>query len=206
MPATRVSSEWIDGNLVFKDKDGAIIFTIDGINRAINIPTGSALTNDGETIVVTDPDGLYLEVDGSDELTLTSAAKAKLVHTLYERVAVGDVNAGKTLLPAIDGFKYRLVDAKAISVGGAAAAVTTVDILGTQSSASVKLIALTQANLLQSAVLRAGGTGAAVLADGASFMPCDENTAITIGKTGNDVTTATHIDVHLQYVIEEASE
>jgi hypothetical protein len=51
-------------------------------------------------------------------------------------------------------------------------------------------------------VLKAGGAGAAVLADGASYVQNDVNTAITIGKTGSSVTTATSIDVILTYVLE----
>lgn len=118
------------------------------------------------------------------------------------RATIAEVNAGLTLLPALVGFKYRITDVIAISVGGAAAAVTTVDIIGTQTTA-VKLAAFAQASLTQSTVLRPGVSGCTVLADGASFVACDANTAITIGKTGSNVTTATHIDVILSYVIEE---
>jgi hypothetical protein len=119
------------------------------------------------------------------------------------RNTIAEVNAGKTLLAALGaGYKYRLIDAYAISVGGAAAAVTTVDILGTQAAAGVKLVAFAQAQLTQSAIIRAGGTGGTVLADGASFVACDANAAITIGKTGSNVTTATHIDAVLTYAID----
>lgn len=125
-----------------------------------------------------------------------------VVRQLRSRVTIANVNAGATLLPALANRKYRVCDAALISVGGAAGAVTTVDILGTQSSSSVKLLAGAQANLTQSTLVRAGGTGGTILADGASFVACDTNTAITIGKTGSSVTTATHIDVLLTYVVE----
>lgn len=125
-----------------------------------------------------------------------------VVRHLRSRVTIANVNAGATLLPALANRKYRICDMALISVGGAAGAVTTVDILGTQSSSSVKLLAGAQANLTQSALVRAGGTGGTILADGASFVACDTNTAITIGKTGSSVTTATHIDVLLTYVVE----
>ena len=124
------------------------------------------------------------------------------VRNVRTRFTVAQVNAGATVVPAIAGQKLRLVDCTAISVGGAAGAVTTVDILGTQATASVKLVAYAQASLTQSAVLKAGGSGAAVLADGASYAACDTATAITVGKTGAAITTATHIDVNLSYVIE----
>ena len=143
-----------------------------------------------------------------DAVEPTSAAKTVLdnaadavVLSKRIRTTIAQINAGYELLPAITGYGYRLVSAKAIAYGGAAGAVTTVDILGTQTSA-VKLVAYAQANLTQSAVLTDGGTGAAVLADGASYVTCDAGTAITVGKTGSDVTTATGIDFILEYVIE----
>ena len=123
------------------------------------------------------------------------------IHTQRFRVATADVNAGLTLLGALAGYKYRLVDAYAIAIGGAATAVTTVDLLGTQSSSSVKLVAFGQASLTQSTVVRAGASGGTVLADGASFTVCDVNTAITIGKTGSSLATATAIDLSLTFSI-----
>lgn len=122
--------------------------------------------------------------------------------THRERVTIANVNAGYTILPIITNYKYRIADAVAIAVGGAAGAVTTVDILGTQAAAAVKLFAFAQASLTQSTALRPGVAGTAVLADGASFAECDVNTAITVGKTGASVTTATHIDFIVSYVLE----
>lgn len=121
---------------------------------------------------------------------------------LRSRVTIANINAGYTLLPAIPGWKYRLVDATAIAYGGACAAVTSVDIKSTQATAAVALVTLAQANLTQSTVLSAGATGAAVLADGASFAPNDAGAAITIIKNGSDVTTCTGIDVILTYALE----
>ncbi len=130
--------------------------------------------------------------------------RSQATQNIRQRFTIAEVNAGATLLAAIPGHKYRMVGCAAISVGGAAGAVTTVDVLATQSTSSVKLVAYAQANLTQSAVLRDGGTGAAVLADGASYVANDANTAITVGKTGSSVTTASHIDINFTYVIEKA--
>jgi hypothetical protein len=44
MSATAVKSQWVDGNLVFYDKAGAEIFTIDGANRKLSIPAAAELT------------------------------------------------------------------------------------------------------------------------------------------------------------------
>ena len=119
--------------------------------------------------------------------------------TFRQRVTLAQLNAGFTLLPALAGVAYRMVDCQVISVGGAAAALTTADIKGVQATSTVKLAAVAQAQLTQSAVNRPGVTGTTVLADGASFAVCDTNTAITCGVTGSAATTATAFDVQFDY-------
>jgi hypothetical protein len=118
------------------------------------------------------------------------------------RVTAAEVNAGHTLLAALPGLKYRLVDCTLIAIGGNAATATSVDILATQSS-SVKLIAAAVAALTRSTVVKPNTASVTVLADGASHVANDANTAVTIGKTGSNLATATHIDVVLSYTIEE---
>jgi hypothetical protein len=132
-----------------------------------------------------------------------AAVTGGVVRHIRKRFTVAEVNAGAELLPAVPGFKYRMVDAAMIAVGGAAATATTVDILATLST-SRKLVANAVAGLTQSAVLRAGASNSTVLADGASFTENDENTAITVGKTGSNVATATHIDVLFSYALVRA--
>jgi hypothetical protein len=134
----------------------------------------------------------------ADNLSVTDRS---VVFNIRQRFTIAQVNAGATLVAAVSGKSIRMVGCKAIAVGGAAGAVTTVDILGT-STTSRKLVAFAQANLTQSTVLADGGTGGTVLADGASYTANDVNTAVTIGKTGSNVTTATHIDVIFVYVLE----
>jgi len=140
------------------------------------------------------PKAINLEVD-----YITETGRS-IVYNKRQRFTIAEINAGATLLPAVAGKSYRMVDCSAISVGGAAGAVTTVDVLGTLST-SRKLVAFAQASLTQSTVLKDGGTGAAVLADGASYTANDANTAITVSKTGSNVTTATHIDVNISYTL-----
>jgi hypothetical protein len=120
------------------------------------------------------------------------------------RVATADINTGLSVLPAIPGFRYRLADAKMIAIGGNAATATTIDLLGTQSASVVKLVAGAVAGLTQNSVLRAGLANSAVLAGGASFEACDAGTAITVGKTGSNLATATHVDFLIDYVVEPA--
>lgn len=142
----------------------------------------------------------------ADAATITTANVTNLQATgavlnVRKRFTVAEVNAGATLVPAVTGKKIRMVTCKAISIGGNAGAVTTVDVLGTLSTGR-KLVAYAQASLTRSAVLVDGATGATVLADGASYTANDAGTAITVGKTGDAITTATHIDVIFDYVLE----
>ncbi len=124
--------------------------------------------------------------------------------SIRTRLTVAQINAGATLLPALPGYRYRLQNARMIAVGGAAATATSVDIRGVQSTSTVNLVASAVAGLTRSTVLVAGAANSAVLADGASFAPCDVNTAITAAKTGSDVATATHVDFLVDYVVEAA--
>lgn len=148
-------------------------------------------------------------VTSGGDLTLTTKSgetiysRAAAVQNIRSRFTIAQINAGATILAAIPGFKYRMVGCRAVAYGGAVGATTTVDVVGTISTGR-KLVAFAQASLTQSTVLRDGGTGGTVLADGASYTANDANTAITIGKTGSDLTTATGIDVNLDYVVEPA--
>jgi hypothetical protein len=116
------------------------------------------------------------------------------------RTTTANVNLGATLLPAVAGLKYRLTEAVMISIGGAAATATTVDIKGTQSAASVKLVAAAVATLTQDAIVKM--TTANTLAAGASYVQNDVNTAITIGSTTNNLATSTNIDTILTFALE----
>lgn len=140
----------------------------------------------------------FYSIDGANKRILINDT----VRQIRRRCTIAEINAGVTLLAALSGYQYRMVACKAIAVGGNAGTVTTVDVLGTQSAAGVKLVAYAQANLTRSAVLEAGGTGAAVLADGASFVANDANTAVTVGKTGGSIDTATHVDILFSYIVD----
>ena len=125
-----------------------------------------------------------------------------MVKQIRTRFTIAQVNAGATILAAVAGFGYRMVAASIIAVGGAAAAHTSIDIGGTLSSGR-KLVAFLVAGTTQSTLLRDGAaTNGVILADGASYTRNDVNTAITIGKTGSDVTTASHVDISFSYVLE----
>lgn len=129
------------------------------------------------------------------------ANNSKVFHH-RERFTAAQIDAGQTLLPAVPGYKYRIVDMAMIAIGGAVTGATDVRFLGTAASASVALLIAAIAALTQNTLLRAGATNATVLAAGASFTELDGNTAITIGKTGGAVATATHVDFLISYCLE----
>jgi hypothetical protein len=149
-----------------------------------------------------DRDGGNTQVFASGGVLATDAGIGGPLNQLRVRVTTAQVNAGFTLLAALPGYAYRIHDWTMIAIGGAASGATTVDLLGTQATASVKLGAAAVAGLTQSTVLRAGAANATVLADGASFAVCDANTAITANKTGSSLATSTAVDYLLTYSVE----
>lgn len=170
-------------------------------------PTGDPVSGTAGSGAITTSDSAGFLVGYAVEAAVSGDANVTVyvvpgsevgVQQTRQRFTIAQVNAGATILPARAGIQYQMVDCALISIGGAAATATTVDILGTQTT-SVKLLAAAVAGLTQNTLLRAGATNATILADGASFVANDANTAITIGKTGSNVATATHIDVLLTY-------
>lgn len=185
LPKTAGEGALVEGQAAFWDVANAKV-TID---PSLGLPIGTIAT-------------AALTGDVTCSVRLNGMSLAGRLHTVRKRFTIAQVNAGATLVPALPGIKVRMVDATAIAIGGAAGAVTTVDILGTLATVSRKLVAFAQASLTQSAVLKAGGAGAAVLADGASFTANDAGAAVTVGKTNADITTATHIDFSFTYSLE----
>jgi hypothetical protein len=95
------------------------------------------------------------------------------------RVPVAQFLAGFVLLPAMPSFGYRLIGADMLAVGGGVSGSTTLDIMGVQAAAAVKLTAMAIAGLTQSVRVSIASASTAILADGASFARNDINTPIT---------------------------
>lgn len=168
---------WLAGQTLYWNATDTRLTTTRGANRRVGRAVRAKTS--GQTTA-------YVAVDHED---ITAPVNIRV------RATIAEVNAGLTLLPAVPGIAYRLIDASMIAIGGAAATATTIDILATQSASSVKLMAAAVAGLTQNTLLRAGAANAAILAGGLSFVTNDVNTALTLGKTGSNVATATHIDV-----------
>jgi hypothetical protein len=173
------------------------------------LASGAVLNFDNGNVVLTHSAGTW---------TLTTGALALGAHVATlngdaiaachrHRVTLAEMNTGHTLLAAVTGLKYRLIDWSIIAIGGNTAATanaTGLAIYGTQGTASVKLAETHLASLVQSAVIKPSATEH-ILADGASFVANDATTAITCKtvSAGNfDLITATYFDLILTYALE----
>lgn len=149
--------------------------------------------------------GGEMEIQSGGVLDVQSGAKVTgLLLNLRARATTAQVNAGLALLPAVIGYKYRIVDLTMVAIGGNAATATSVDIVTTQGASSVRPFVVAVAALTQSAVVKPNSANVAVLADGASFIANDANSGVYVSKqaAGSNLATATHIDVNLTYVME----
>lgn len=79
---TNLKSKWVDGNLVFYDKDMNEILTFDGLNRKVSFPSGSALEVQS---------GGSLDVDSSEEINAPGLVKVA-------KVALGALDTGGGVL------------------------------------------------------------------------------------------------------------
>jgi len=161
--------------------------------------SGAVTTSDSAGFLVGIAVEAALSGDSSVTVYVIPGSESGVQHT-RQRFTVAQVNAGATVLAARAGIRYQLVDLALIAIGGNAATATGVRVRGTQSASVVVLMDAKVAGLTQSTLLRIGtATNGLILADGASFVANDVNTAITIIKDGSDVATATHIDLLMSY-------
>ena len=193
-PIATITPPWTDfGGALVLICDTSINWTAGG-----NILQAGSTSGVGSLVFLTyDPQTAKWYAAVSNSGTASGGSSLLSVRT---RTTTANVNTGATLLPAITGAKYRLTEAVMISIGGAAATATTVDIKGTQSASVVKLVAAAVATLTQDAVVKM--TTANVLAGGVSYVQNDVSTAITIGSTTNNLATSTHIDTILTFAVE----
>lgn len=139
------------------------------------------------------------------ESTAIGAGSGYVVQSKRIVSTIAEVNAGVTLLPAIAGRGYQLVNVKMIAVGGAVTStnVTHLEVRGTQAASSAVLYKVAKAQLTQSAVNTVGTASTVVLANGASFLPCDANAAVTLDPLGGtDAATATYVQVIIDYIVQ----
>jgi len=184
---------WTQGDAIYWNTSTKLVSNVDSVGPLI----GSAMAD------AANPSSTgQVRLNGASLGMAQAYADTVYARQVRRRCTIAEINAGVTLLAAVTGYKIRMLECLAIAYGGAVGATTTVDVLATQAAGSVKLVAYAQAGLTRSAVLKAGGTNAAVLADGASYVANDEATAVTVGKTGADLTTATGVDIIMTYALD----
>lgn len=122
------------------------------------------------------------------------------IRSQRSRVTLTQMNAGFTLLGALPNVRWQLTDWLMIANGGNATTGTSVNIVGTSAGSAVQLAVTAIAALTRSAVVRAGASNAVVLADGASFLPMDVNTPITVITVGTAMTVSTSFDIFFDYM------
>jgi hypothetical protein len=162
------------------------------------------IASGGEVAVAS---GGLMQVESGGKFDAASGAIVTGVAlNLRVRATTAQVNAGLALLPQLAGYKYRITDLTLIAIGGNAATATSVDIVTTQGGSAARPFVAAVAALTRSAVVKPDSANVTVLADGASFVANDANTAVYISKqaAGSNLATATHIDCILSYVIEAA--
>lgn len=122
------------------------------------------------------------------------------VRSLRTRITLAQSNLGGDLLAALPGVKWQLIDFVMIALGGNAATATSLNIQGTSAASTVQLAVVAIAALTRSAIVRAGAANAVVLADGASFLAMDVNTAIRYQSVTGTMATATGFDIFIDYM------
>lgn len=183
-----------DGSLAWDPKDSQLLKLSSGAWASAAMTVGAMTTG-----VLTG------SLTGNVTGNVTGDVTGQVVHndnvrSKRIRVTLAQLNAGYTLLAAVAGYGYRIIDMKMIAVGGALGTATSIEIEGNQAGA-VDLFSVAAAQLTRSAVNGPGIAGTTVLADGASFAVCSDNTAITISATGT-ADTLTNVDVILTYTLE----
>ncbi len=136
----------------------------------------------------------------ASEINKLDGAIDSVVYNQYHRVTTAEINAGHSLVDVPTDKKFRLVDITLIAIGGNAATATSVDV----KCGSVVMVSAAVGALTRSTVVKPDTANVTVLADGASFVSMTAGDDVTIIKAGSDLATATHIDVILSYVLENA--
>lgn len=111
-------------------------------------------------------------------------------------VTLAELNAGKTIIPAVTGKSIVVLDFNVVC-DGAFAALDSAEL--EDASATVNVCSLAQANMTDNAVLFKGATGVTPGAGLAEALTVSE--ALVISKTGSDATTATKLTVAVSYML-----
>lgn len=129
-----------------------------------------------------------------------------VVKSVRKRFTAAQVNAsgGTPVVEGIPGHKLRLVNATLVAVGGNSAGATHVELASKQGESAVKLVRVAVAGLADNAVTNMfAASNVTLLNAGASLASNNAGEPINITRVTNNLTGATHVDVILEYVVEE---
>ena len=174
------------------------------------LASGGVLNFDNGNVVWTHSAGVWTLTTGALALgshvaTLNGDA---VVACQRHRVTLAEMNNGHTILAAVSGLKYRLIDVKVIAVGGAmaaTAAATGIAIYGTKATTVTALYTVLLAAGAENAVCQINTANTSVPAAGAFWTANDAATAITcktVTAGAFDLITVQNIDVILTYCLE----
>lgn len=116
--------------------------------------------------------------------------------TYMERLTTEQVNAGVLAVPRSPGRIYTVVDGWVRAIGGAAGANTSVDV--TDDTTGTIAMSFARAGLSQNAVLRAGATNTTCTNLNTALA---QGEGIKVANVGTAMTTATHLDVCISYLV-----
>lgn len=204
------TSGTIDGTVIGGTTPAAGTFTTLSAtgNFAVNTNKFTVAASSGNTVVAgtLGVTGITTHTGGVvNSSTVTGPGSGFGIYNLRTRIAIASVNTGVTLLAAVTGRQYRIINLKVVAIGANVTSTTAtgVALTGTQSASPVALYTVAKAQLTRSAINTFGTASTTVLADGASFVDNDANTAITFAAAGGtDLAGASNIDVDITYAIE----
>ena len=130
-----------------------------------------------------------------DIVNLANAGEAN-TYTVQMEVSLAELNAGKTIVAATAGSQILVTDFNVVC-DGAFGALTSAEL--EDSSATVNVCSLAQAQMTDDAVLTKGITGVTLGVGIAEALTVNE--ALVITKTGSDATTATKLTVTVTYML-----
>lgn len=202
MPATKVSSKWSSGNLIFYDGSGNIIFTIDGTNRKLTFASGAVLDVSAAAGTLLPAAGEIVNADVSASAAIVGsklAAPPRINYAISKEFNI-DNGSGTTdddiiLIPdrAITISSAYVYYTEATDTTGAASASVA---LGT-AVGGTQLVAAT--NLQVSKAV--GGKTALTLASGAGAVAA--NGMVAVRHTGIAATEAGKYKVIISYTVDD---
>ncbi len=129
------------------------------------------------------------------------AGGGAMVFAIVANATLAEVNAGKTLIAGVAGFKITVVNIHAKS-NGTFAALTAITV--SESDGSPLIVTYAQAQLADAARFNAWNTVSGQTVGAGFGVELAAGNGVTVQKTGSTATTATSIDFIILYMLTPA--